>query len=57
MIISDRYSCPCGDWEATPRWLFWKPPFRRPLYAWWNIGGGFDGWEYSVSSQDRGTDA
>lgn len=48
-MISEAYHCPCGDWQATPRWLFWKPPFRRPLYAWWNIGGGFDGWEYALS--------
>jgi len=50
-MISENYHCPCGDWVATPRWLFWKPPFRRPLYAPWNIGGGFDGWEYADSSQ------
>lgn len=57
MIISERYSSPCGDWEQTPAWLQWlgKPAYRRPLYAWPQIGGGFDGWEYSVSSQHQST--
>lgn len=54
MTISETHHCPCGPWQPTPRWLFWKPPYRRALYAWWNIGGGFDGWEYSVTSQSRG---
>jgi hypothetical protein len=39
---------PRGEWRRTPyllRLLGW-PPYRRPCYAHWNIGGGFDGWEY-----------
>ncbi|GEC56825.1 hypothetical protein ABIF38_005216 [Bradyrhizobium japonicum] len=55
-MISEMYRCPCGDWERTPAWLFWKPPFRRALYAWWNIGGGFDGWEYSALVSSSGTE-
>lgn len=48
MTISETHHCPCGPWQPTPRWLCWfgKPRYRRALYAWWNIGGGFDGWEY-----------
>lgn len=40
-----------GKWRKTP-WLLRKlgwPPFRRPIYADWRIGGGFDGWEYLPS--------
>lgn len=35
-----------GGWRATPWWLFWKPPYRRPVYAHWQVGGGIDEWEY-----------
>jgi hypothetical protein len=53
-----EYGCGCaatvipssrqrGTWRRTPFWLFWKPRFRRPVYAHWNIGGGFDEWEYA----------
>jgi hypothetical protein len=39
---------PRGDWRETPWFirLFGYPSRRRPIYAHWNIGGGFDGWEY-----------
>jgi hypothetical protein len=52
MIISKAYSCPCGDWHPTPKWLKWfgKAPYRRALYAWPHIGGGWDGWEYALTS-------
>lgn len=57
MKISETYRCPCGEWHPTPRWLqfFGKPPFRRALYAWPQIGGGWDGWEftYTLSSHQH----
>jgi hypothetical protein len=50
MTISEEYRQPCGEWHPTPKWLLWlgKPPYRRALYAWPQIGGGWDGWEYSA---------
>ena len=53
MKTSETYKCPCGEWQETPQWLRWlgKPAFRRQLYAWWNIGGGLDGYEYCVSPE------
>lgn len=38
---------PRGDWERTPFWVFWRPAWRRPVYAHWNIGGGLEEWEYA----------
>ena len=38
---------PVGEWQKTPAWLFWKPKYRRPIYAHWQIGGGVDEWEYA----------
>ncbi|WP_206524890.1 hypothetical protein, partial [Mesorhizobium sp. M7A.F.Ca.CA.001.04.1.1] len=37
-----------GAWRQTPWFLrtFGWPPYRRPIYADWRIGGGFDGWDY-----------
>lgn len=38
-----------GAWRKTP-WLLCLvrfPEYRRPIFADWRIGGGFDGWEYS----------
>lgn len=37
-----------GAWRNTP-WpiCLFRPPYRRPIYADWRIGGGFDGWEYA----------
>lgn len=40
-------SRPRGEWRNTPLWLFWKPQYRRPIYAHWQIGGGVDDWEYA----------
>ena len=38
-----------GLWENTPGWLqlLGKQPFRRPRYASWMIGGGWDGYDYA----------
>jgi hypothetical protein len=56
MTTSETYRQPCGEWQPTPVWLQWlgKPAYRRALYAWPQIGGGWDGWEYASSllSQD-----
>lgn len=54
-MISEEYRQPCGDWHSTPQWLQWlgKPPYRRALYAWAQIGGGWDGWEYAQSPADK----
>lgn len=41
-----------GEWRQTP-WLLRMvgfPSHRRPIYADWRIGGGFDGWEYEARS-------
>lgn len=32
-----------GDWQKTPFWLFWKPSWRRPVYAFF---GPRIRWEY-----------
>lgn len=56
MQISEIHRCPCGEWHETPGWLRWlgRPSYRRALYAWPHIGGGWDGWEYAAFiSQDR----
>lgn len=48
MMIPDGR--PRGEWHPTPGWLrilFGKPVYRRAVYAHWQIGGGWDGWEYS----------
>ena len=42
-----------GEWRETPFWLFWKPRYRRPIYAHWQIGGGVDEWEYSDTLTGR----
>lgn len=49
MQISEQFHCPCGPWHLTPTWLRFlgKPQYRRHLYAWPQIGGGWDGWEFS----------
>lgn len=46
MILDGRQR---GAKRRTP-WVLRKlgwPPYRRPIYADWRIGGGWDGWEYS----------
>lgn len=36
-----------GPWKPVPWWVFWRRErYRRAIYAPWNIGGGWDGWEY-----------
>jgi hypothetical protein len=37
-----------GSWEKTPSWLFWKPPFRREVYAFF---GPRCRWEYSMDDR------
>lgn len=41
-----------GSWQVTPWFLriAGYPPVRRKKFAAWNVGGGFDGWEYSHRS-------
>lgn len=37
-----------GPWRQRPWWMFWsRKRYVRSVYAPWNIGGGWDGWEYS----------
>jgi hypothetical protein len=38
-----------GEWRQTPVWLFWKPRWRRPVYAYGALGGGLDEWEYAAT--------
>lgn len=43
-----------GAWRTTP-WLLCLmgfSPHRRPIYADWRIGGGFDGWDYAPNPSD-----
>jgi hypothetical protein len=36
-----------GPWKPRPWWMFWRRAEQyRPIYAPWNIGGGWDGWEF-----------
>ena len=56
MTISEVHHQPCGEWRVTPTWLQWlgKQPYRRALYAWAQIGGGWDGWEYGERPSSEG---
>jgi hypothetical protein len=37
-----------GPWRIRPWWLFWRRErYYRSTYAPWNIGGGWDGWEFA----------
>jgi hypothetical protein len=38
-----------GAWHPTPFWVFWRPAWRRPIFAHWQIGGGVDEWEYAAA--------
>jgi len=42
-----------GEWRPTPSLLFWKPAWRRPIYAHAQLGGGIDEWEYADAPREH----
>jgi hypothetical protein len=45
-LVSD--SRPRGEWRQRPWWMLWRTEkLVRPIYAHWQLGGGWDGWEYA----------
>jgi hypothetical protein len=41
-----------SEWKKTPWWARWLGKYWRSVYAPWQIGGGWDGFEFSNETDE-----